>query len=124
MHNHRIQARFSPGRLNPGPMRHLLAIAVLLTAAVPAAVQAQDYGRPGRGEQEQARDGVRSGRQAPLSRVLAMIASQNPGRHLNTTQGESGGRPAYFVQWQLPDGRVVIFVVNAESGQIIGRQGG
>ena len=38
--------------------------------------------------------------------------------------GESGGRPAYFVQWQLPDGRVVIFVVDAESGQILGRQGG
>jgi len=105
-------------------MRQFLAIAVLLTAAVPAAANAQDYGRSSRAEQEQARDGVRSGRQAPLSRVLAMIGSRNPGRHLNTTQGESGGRPAYFVQWQLPDGRVVIFVVDAEGGQIIGRQGG
>lgn len=105
-------------------MRHLLATAVLLLAAVPPVVQAQDYGRPSRADQEQARDGVRSGRQAPLSRVLAMIASRNPGRHLNTTQGEAGGRPAYFVQWQLPDGRVVIFVVDAESGREIGRQGG
>jgi len=119
LHNRRIQARFSPGRLNPGAMRHLLAIAVLLTAAIPAAAPAQDYGRSGRGDQE-----ARSGRQAPLSRVLATIASRTAGRHLNTTQGESGGRSAYFVQWQLPDGRVVIFVVDAESGQIIGRQGG
>jgi uncharacterized membrane protein YkoI len=38
--------------------------------------------------------------------------------------GEAGGRPAYYVQWQTTDGRVVIFVVDAESGQIIGRQGG
>ena len=53
-----------------------------------------------------------------------MIALRTPGRHLNTTQGESGGRAAYFVQWQLADGRVVIFIVDAESGQIIGRQGG
>jgi uncharacterized membrane protein YkoI len=67
---------------------------------------------------------AQAGRQAPLSRVLAMIAQIQPGRHLNTTMGESGGRPAYFVQWQTTDGRVVIFVVDAESGQIIGRQGG
>jgi uncharacterized membrane protein YkoI len=109
-------------------MRHLLVIAALLATAAPVAAFAQDYGRPsfgaGRGDQDQARDGVRSGRQAPLSRVLATIAARNPGRHLNTTQGETGGRPAYFVQWQLPDGRVVIFVVDAESGQILGRQGG
>jgi uncharacterized membrane protein YkoI len=67
---------------------------------------------------------AQAGRQAPLSRILAMIAQREPGRHLNTTMGEAGGRPAYFVQWQTADGRVVIFVVDAESGQIIGRQGG
>jgi Peptidase propeptide and YPEB domain. len=114
-------------------MKRLFAIAVLLAGAVapvavPAAASAQDMGRPvfgaGRGDQEQAREGVRSGRQVPLSRVLGMIASRNGGRHLNTMQGDSGGRPAYFVQWQLPNGRVVVFVVDAESGQIIGRQGG
>ena len=110
-------------------MKRLLALAALLAgAALPAAASAQDHGRPvfgaGRGDQEQAREGVRSGRQVPLSRVLATIAARTPGRHLNTTQGDAGGRPAYFVQWQLPDGRVQIFVVDAESGQMIGRQGG
>ncbi|HKR89732.1 MAG TPA: hypothetical protein VJS38_16295, partial [Phenylobacterium sp.] len=65
-----------------------------------------------------------AGRQAPLSRVLHEIAARYPGRHLNTTMGEAGGRAAYFVQWQLSDGRVVVFVVDAESGQIIGRQSG
>lgn len=110
-------------------MKRLFAIAVLLAgAAAPAVASAQDMGRPvfgaGRGDQEQAREGVKSGRQVPLSRVLAMIAARNGGRHLNTMQGDAGGRPAYFVQWQLENGRVVVFVVDAESGQIIGRQGG
>ena len=96
-------------------MKRLLVITALLaglaagTAPLPAAAQA---GPPA------------AGRQAPLSRVLAAISARHPGRHLNTTMGEAGGRPAYFVQWQLTDGRVVIFVVDAESGQIMGRQSG
>ncbi|WP_374571636.1 hypothetical protein [Phenylobacterium sp.] len=112
-------------------MKRLFVIAALLLAApVGAAAQPpwQDDGRPvygaERSDQDRARDAVRSGRQAPLSRVLASIAQRTPGRHLNTTQGDVGGRPVYFVQWQLPDGQVVIFVVDAESGQIIGRRGG
>jgi len=94
-------------------MKRLLAIAAALIAfaGAPAAAVAQD-------------PGAQVGRQAPLSRVLATIAARQPGRHLNTTLGESGGRPVYFVQWQTSDGRVVVFVVDAESGQIIGRQGG
>ncbi|ACG79106.1 conserved hypothetical protein [Phenylobacterium zucineum HLK1] len=109
-------------------MKRLFAIAVLLAgAAAPAAAVAQE-GRPalgaGRGDQDQAREGVRSGRQVPLSRVLASIGARTPGRHLNTTMGEAGGRPAYYVQWQLDNGRVVVFVVDAESGQVMRRQGG
>ena len=112
-----------------GAVKVLIAIAATLAAAVaPLAAAAQDSGRPvygaGRGDQDAARDRVKAGLQAPLSRVLAAIGSRTPGRYLNTTQGEAGGRPALFVQWQLPDGHVVIFVVDAESGQIIGRQGG
>ena len=54
-----------------------------------------------------------------------MIAQRYPGRQLNTTMGEAGGRPAYLIQWQMAkDGRVVMFTVDAESGQIIGQQGG
>ena len=101
-------------------MKRLFAIAVTIAAATsPLAAQAQ----PGRGEQDQARDGVRAGRQVPLSAVLAQISARTPGRHLNTNMGDAGGRPAYFVQWQMPDGRVVMFVVDAESGRIISQQG-
>jgi uncharacterized membrane protein YkoI len=59
-----------------------------------------------------------------LQSVLQMIGARYPGRHLNTSMGDAGGRPAYYVQWQMENGRVVVFVVEAESGQIIGRQGG
>ncbi|RAK58770.1 hypothetical protein DJ021_02610 [Phenylobacterium hankyongense] len=109
-------------------MKRFLVIAALLAAAAPAAATAQDNDRPalgaGRGDQDQARDAVRAGRQVPLARVLAMIAARTPGRHLNTTQGEDGGRPVYFVQWQmLPSGQVVVFVVDAVSGQQIRQQG-
>ena len=91
-------------------MKRFLVIAALFAAAAPApAAYAQDE-RPG------------VCRQVPLSRVLGTIASRTPGRHLNTTMGDAGGRPAYYVQWQTPDGRVVVFVVDACSGQVIGRQ--
>lgn len=111
-------------------MKRFLAIAAILLAAAPAA-QAQpwrDDDRPALGaggrDQDHARDAVRRGRQAPLARVLGSIAQRTPGRHLNTTQGDYGGRAAYFVQWQMPDGRVVIFIVDAESGGMLARQGG
>jgi uncharacterized membrane protein YkoI len=109
-------------------MKRLFALAVLIAACAPPALAAAQDSRPvlgaGRGDQDQAREGVRSGRQVPLSRVLAMLASRYPGRHLNTTMGDAGGHAAYFVQWQMQDGRVVIFVVDAETGQVVGRQGG
>lgn len=103
-------------------MKRLFALAVLLaTAVTPVAAAANDHVRMvliDGGGQDQAR------RQVPLSRVLAMLSSRFPGRHLNSTMGDAGGRAAYYVQWQMENGRVVVFVVDAESGQIIGRQGG
>lgn len=110
-------------------MKRFIAIAALLLALTPVASQAQgypDYGRPSygaRGDQDRARDAVRGGRQVSLSQVIGMIARSTPGRQLNTTMGDYSGRPAYFVQWQTPDGRVIIFIVDAESGQILSRQG-
>ncbi len=94
-------------------MKRLLVIAALLAAA-PAAASAQEGGG----------QCAATGNQAPLSSVLKTISGRYGGRHLNTTMGDAGGRCAYFVQWQMPDGKVVIFVVDAGSGQVIGRQGG
>ena len=101
-------------------MKRLSAIAAILlaVAATPVAAQAAPDGRHAQFQRADDRGG---GRQVPLSRVLAMIAQRTPGRHLNTSMGDAGGgRPAYYVQWQTPDGRVMVFVVDAETGQILG----
>lgn len=86
------------------------AVLMLLGTAAPSVAPAQDrsHGEAG------------AARQIPLSRVLAMLAQRMPGRQLNTTMGDSGGRPTYVIQWQKSDGRVVVVIVDAESGQIIG----
>jgi len=108
-------------------MKCLLAIVALASAIVPMAAQAQqEDSRPtygaGRGDETRAREAVRRGSQAPLSRVIANIAAQTKGRQLNTSMGEYGGRPAYYVQWQTPDNKVIVFICDAESGAVVGRQ--
>ena len=101
-------------------MKRLFALALLALIACGPTQAAAQSGRPvlGFGENRGA------GRQVPLAVVVQNIAARYPGRHLNTTMGEYGGRTAYFVQWQMENGRVVVFVVDAESGREIGRQGG
>ena len=91
--------------------RQILIAALLLGALAPAAGVAV------------AQETAQAGRQAPqvsLSRVLAMLAQRYPGKQLNTTMGQSGGRATYVIQWQLADGRIVVFVVDAETSQMIG----
>ena len=61
-----------------------------------------------------------AGSQVPLSRVLHELAQRYGGKQLNTTMGQAGGRPAYLVQWQLTNGRVVVFTVDAQTGQVVG----
>ena len=56
----------------------------------------------------------------PLPRVLKMLAEHYKGKQLNTTMGEQAGRAVYLVQWQLPDGRIKVFTVDAQTGQVVG----
>jgi uncharacterized membrane protein YkoI len=93
--------------------RLLLAAAFVLALAPAAASAAQD--RPAAGG-----EAAHAGSQVPLSTVLRELAKRHPGRQLNTTMGESGGRPVYNVQWQLTNGQVVTFVVDARTGQEVG----
>ena len=97
--------------------RHLL-LAALLLAAAPVTVLAQPD-RAGQGP-EAARPAPQAGSQVPLSRVLRELAQHHPGKQLNTTMGQAGGRPVYLVQWQLANGRVVVFTVDAQTGQVVG----
>ena len=90
-------------------MKRILLAAALACAAAPMAAPAQAQPAP-----------ATAARQVPLSRVLAMLAQRYPGKQLNTMMGEQQGRPAYMIRWQMAkDGRVVEFVVDAESGQLV-----
>lgn len=59
----------------------------------------------------------------PLSQVLEMINSIEPGNQLDTQIVTENGRPFYIVRWQASRGRIMLFKVDAQSGQIVGRQG-
>jgi uncharacterized membrane protein YkoI len=94
-------------------MMRLLLIAALLMGAAPATATAAQE-RPG------ATEGAPGG-QLPLSRVLKELAQHHKGKQLNTTMGQAGGKPVYLVQWQLPSGQIVVFTVDAQTGQVLGQ---
>lgn len=68
-----------------------------------------------------ARDGVRGGRLVPLEQVIRNIARSTPGQLLDAGLENRGERAIYRVRWQTNDGRRIDFIVDAQSGQIIGR---
>jgi uncharacterized membrane protein YkoI len=99
-----------------------LAIAALIVlSAAPAFAAGQDE-RPalGAGQAEAARPA----HLVPLSKVIATIQARTPGQYLNTTMGDQGGRPVYRIQWRMRDGHMAVFVVDAETGAVIGQEGG
>ncbi len=71
--------------------------------------------------ESEARDGVRGGRLVSLETVIRSIARSNPGQLLDAGLENRGGRPVYRVRWQTNDGRRIDFIVDATTGQIIGR---
>ena len=92
--------------------------------AAPALVHAQpgsdslgaDYGL----QQDDARAGVKQGRYAPLGRVIAEIRRRTPGRQLDAGLEQWGGRAVYRVRWATNDGRRIDYIVDAQSGAILG----
>ena len=97
-------------------MKRLLLIAALLLGAAPVTPAAAAAAAA----QEPGREAPQGAGQVPLSNVLRKIAQQYPGKQLNTTMGQTGGRAVYLVQWQLANGRIVVFTVDAQTGQIVG----
>lgn len=59
----------------------------------------------------------------PLGQVLEMINAIEPGNQLDTQIVTENGRSFYIVRWQASRGRIMIFKVDAQSGQIVGRRG-
>ncbi len=77
-----------------------------------------------RQQQYEAREGVREGRIAPLGRVIDEIRRRSPGRQLDAgLEPGANGRTVYRVRWAAADGRRVDYIVDAETGRILGVDG-
>jgi len=73
-------------------------------------------------QQDQARMGVLQGRIMPLSRVVQNLERLRPGRVLDAgLEAGPDGRPTYRVRWAATGGRRIDFIVDAETGAVIGR---
>lgn len=118
---------------------------ILLVAATPAAAEAlparsalaflqpdRDWrgggwrggngrGRDAREMRDERQDfrGRGEGRRAPLQQVLRSIESRTPGRLLDASAQDLGGRAVYRVRWATDDGRRLDYLVDAVSGQIL-----
>lgn len=78
-----------------------------------------------RSDQNDAREGVRTGRIQPLGKVLRKVHERYPGRLLDAQLVDGGGRPVYLIKLMTPDGNVGIVSADAATGDILGyRQGG
>jgi hypothetical protein len=73
-------------------------------------------------QQDEARMGVRQGRIMPLSRVVQSLGRIRPGRVLDAgLETAPDGRAVYRVRWAAAGGRRIDFIVDAETGAVIGR---
>ena len=59
---------------------------------------------------------VNSGNYMPLQSIITRIRARTPGRLIDA-QGPRNGR--YRIVWETNDGRVINFIVDAETGEIL-----
>jgi|GEM_PF-1802315 hypothetical protein len=91
-------------------------------APSPYQARANSLGSRWAQQQDQARQGVSQGRILPLSRVVKSLERLRPGRVLDAgLETAPDGRATYRVRWAAAGGRRVDFIVDAETGAIIGR---
>lgn len=80
----------------------------------PPQTQGQAYGYPG------ARPG---GRTVPLDGVVGQLRRRYPtGRLLDAEMQDQGGRPVYRVHWATGDGRRIDYLIDAQTGAVIGEE--
>ncbi len=103
-------------------MKRLVALfaAALVTAAIPAAADAQGRGPKGdrseRQEQRGGNDAPRE-REIPLSQLIRMVESRTGGEYVNANPRMQGGRKYYWMRLRFPGGRFEDFMVDAATGQ-------
>jgi hypothetical protein len=71
---------------------------------------------------------VEQARQLSLREVVQIIDARVPGRLSDAQLRSEGGRMVYLIRWEPSAenqrGRIIIFVVDAESGAILSQRGG
>ena len=77
-----------------------------------------------RGQQNEARDGVRQGRFQSMGEILNRLRQREPGQQLDAGLREGpGGRPVYRVRWAAKNGRLIDYTVDAQTGAILSEEG-
>ena len=71
-------------------------------------------------QQDAVRAGVRQRRYVPLGTAIEAVRRRGPGRELDAGLEQWNGRDAYRVRWAEPDGRRIDYMVDAETGAILG----
>lgn len=111
-------------------MKLVAILAVLAALAGPAAQAGPPNGLGGDslgadwgGQQDIAREGVRSGRYLPLAEVISAIRRRTPGRQLDAGLESEGPRAVYRVRWAAADGRRIDYIVDAKTGVILRAEG-
>lgn len=75
------------------------------------------------GDQDDARDAVRSGRSLPLGAIVNQVKRSQPGRLLDADLSDRGGRLVYRLRWMTPNGNVLNMTVDARSGRVLSVKG-
>jgi uncharacterized membrane protein YkoI len=76
------------------------------------------------GRQEQ-QGGQQTVRLISLNQITAQIQRSTPGKLLDATPPDpSSPRPVYRIRWQADNGQRIDFVVDAQTGAILSRNGG
>jgi len=102
------------GRGYPAPAPYGLPVGQMLGFGQPRGWQ-------GGGDQNEARRAVREGRHVSLGQAIEAIRRRTPGRQLDAEMEPGpGGRHVYRVRWATADGRRIDYIVDAETGAIIG----
>lgn len=105
------------GRGYPAPAPYGLPVGQMLGFGAPPAAPASWQG----GDQAEARRAVREGRHVSLGQAIDAIRRRTPGRQLDAEMEPGpGGRHVYRVRWATADGRRIDYIVDAETGAIIG----
>ncbi len=93
-------------------------------SAEPQRGRVNSLGEGWREQQNEARQGVRSGELRPLGGVLAELRRRQPGRQLDAgIEDGPGGRPVYRVRWAAENGRRIDYIVDARTGAILAEEG-